>query len=158
MGISPSRQNRKKAIYFMSVPEGVQTIHKLKYKLVEDTIKGFLVTWQNINWIGFSRHCKFWPVVFLWSNLWMRDSCDDSVRIWHYINYPVSYSDELVNLCWYCWGGGLYPFRRFAGVEFVWNIDNRRPDVGYTVRQTWYDQLLHKYVISSKTNQYSFHY
>ena len=24
---------------------------------------------------------------------------------------------------------------RYAGVDFVWNIDNRRPAVGYTVRQ-----------------------
>ena len=60
---------------------------------------------------------------------------DDSVRIWHYTNYPASYSDELINLCWYCWGGGLYPSRQFTGVEFVWNIDNLRPAVGYTVRQ-----------------------
>ena len=49
----------EKSEYFMSGPEGVQTIQKLKYKLVEDMIKGFLVTWQNINWIGFSRRCKF---------------------------------------------------------------------------------------------------
>ena len=66
------------------------------------------MTWQKFNRIGFSRRCKFWPVVFLWSNLWRRDSFDDSVRIWHYINYPASYSKELINLCWYCWGGGLY--------------------------------------------------
>ena len=84
-------------------------------------ISKFLVTWQKINWIGFSRIQIFWLVVFLWSNLWRRDSWDDSVIT--------------INLCWYFWGGGLYPFRRFVGVKFVWNIDNRRPAVGYTVRQ-----------------------
>ena len=29
----------------------------------------------------------------------------------HYKIYPSSYSDELINLYWYCWGGGLYPYR-----------------------------------------------
>ena len=108
---------------------------KLEYKLFEDKIKRFLVTWQKFKWIGFLRRCKFLLVVFLWNNLWRRDSWDDSVRIWHYINYPDSYSEELINLCWYFWGGGLYPFRRFTGVELVWNIDDRRPDVDCTVCQ-----------------------
>ena len=58
--------------------------------------------------------------------------CDNS----HYKIYPSSYSYELINLCWYCWGGGLYPFRQLAGVEFVWNIDNRPPAMGYTVCQS----------------------
>ena len=64
----------------MSGPEGVEKI-QLKYELVENTIRRFLVTWQKINWIGFSRRCKFWLVVFLWSNIWRRERTDDSVII-----------------------------------------------------------------------------
>ena len=29
----------------------------------------------------------------------------------HYIIYPYLYSEKLINLCWYWWGGGLYPYR-----------------------------------------------
>ena len=80
LGISPFRQNRKNYIFHVRPIRGPNNSN-LKYKLVEDTIRRFLFTWLKINWIGFLRRCKFWPVVFLWSNLWRRDSWDDSVRI-----------------------------------------------------------------------------
>ena len=101
---------------------------------------------------------KFWLVVFFSSNIWRSDLTGDSVRIWHYINYPASYSEELINLCWYFWGGGLYPFRQFTGVKLVWNIDNRRPAVDCTVNYNWSDLLLDKNVISHQTNQFSLQY
>ena len=86
-----------------------------------------------------------------WSDWWQ---CENL----YYINYPASDSDELINLCWYCWGGGLYPSRRFAGVELVWKIDNLCPAVGYTVHYIWSDLLLDKYLIYHQTNQFSLQY
>ena len=86
-----------------------------------------------------------------WSDWWQ---CENS----HYINYPASYSDELTNLCWYFRGGGLYPSRIFAGVELVWNIDNLRPAVGYTVHYNWSSLLLDKNVTAHQTNQFSLQY
>ena len=49
-------------------------------------------------------------------------------------------------------------YRQFAGVEFVWNIDNRRPAVYYTVHYNWSDLLLDKNVIAHQTNQFSLQY
>ena len=135
IGNQPISTKQKESYIFHVRPKRGTNNSKLKYKLVEDTIRIFLVTWQKINWIGFLRRCKFWPVVFLWSNLWRHGSLRWQFENSHYKIYPTSYSDELINLCWYCWGGGLYPSRRFAGVEFVWNIDNLRPAVGCTFRQ-----------------------
>ena len=43
---------------------------------------------------------------------------------WQYEN-SILHTIELINLCWYYWGGGLYPYRRIEGLEFVCNIDNR---------------------------------
>ena len=56
LGTRPLRQNRKKALYFMSGPEGLQTIQNKIY--IGEKIRKFLVAWQKINWIGFSRRCK----------------------------------------------------------------------------------------------------
>ena len=138
IGNQPISKNKKKQIessIFHVRPRRGTNNSKLKYKLVEDMISRFLVTWQKFNWIGFSIRCKFWPVVFWRSDLWRRDSLRLQCENLHYKIYPTSYSEKLINLCWYCWGGGLYPFRQFSGVDFVWNIDNLRPAVGYTVCQ-----------------------
>ena len=39
-----------------------------------------------------------------WPNWWQ---CKNP----HHKIYPSSYSEKLIKLCWYCWGGGLYPYR-----------------------------------------------
>ena len=49
--------------------------------------------------------------------------------------YPSSYSEEFLNLCWYCWGGCFFPIQAISVVELVWNIDIRLRDMGYTVHQ-----------------------
>ena len=39
-----------------------------------------------------------------WPDWW---KCENS----YYKIYPSFYSGGLINLYWYCWGGGLYPYR-----------------------------------------------
>ena len=72
--------------------------------------------------------------------------------------YPSSYSDELLNLCWYCWGGGFFPSRLFSSF-----ILSEILTAGFRPRailfwRTWSDILLHQYLVASQTNQFSLHY
>ena len=147
MGYQPILTKEKESsIFHVRTRRGTKN-SKLKYKLVEDTIRKFLVTWQKINWIGFSRHWNFWLVVFLWNNLWMREGLWWKCYDLHYKIYPDSYSEKLINLCWYCWGGGLYPSMRLAGVEFFlkyWQPSSSRgqycssgPDPISYYKKTW---------------------
>ena len=72
--------------------------------------------------------------------------------------YPSSYSDELLNLCWYCWGWSFFPYRLilFLSLSEILTA-GFRPWVLVFIR-TWSDLLLHKYLVARKTNQFSLHY
>ena len=102
---------------------------------------------------------KFWLVVFFYSNNWRSDLTGDSARIWLYIYYPVSYSEELINLCWYCWGGGLYPslgHPRVSSLSEIFTTVVQQWTVH--VHYNWSDLLLDKNVITHQPNQFSLQY
>ena len=72
--------------------------------------------------------------------------------------YPSSCSDELINLCWYCWGGGFSPSRLFSSLSLseILTVGFRQWAILFI--RTWSDLLLHQYLFAIKTNQFSIHY
>ena len=71
--------------------------------------------------------------------------------------YPSSYSDELINLCWYCWGGGLYPYRLILLLSLSEILTAGFRPWALVFIRTWYDLLLQKILVSRKKQsvQYS---
>ena len=86
-----------------------------------------------------------WPNWWQWKNL-------------HYKIYPYSCSNELINLSWYCWGGFLYPYRSIWCLSLSEILTTGLQPRALLFVQTWSDLLLNKYLVASKTNQFSLHY
>ena len=78
-----------------------------------------------------------------WPNWW---KCKNSL----YKIYPSSYSDELINLCWYCWGGGLYPYRLIFSSRLSEILTAGLRPWALVFIRTWSDLLLHKYPFARK--------
>ena len=72
--------------------------------------------------------------------------------------YPSSYSDKLINLCWYWWGGGLYPYRLILSSSLSKILTASLQPRALVFIRTWSDMLLHQYLVASKTNPFRLRY
>ena len=71
---------------------------------------------------------------------------------------PTSYSDELINLRWYYWGGSLNLYRPLRVSSLSEILTTGVQPGAILFFRTWSNLLLHKYLIASKTNQFSLQY
>ena len=72
-----------------------------------------------------------------------------------YLSY---YSEELLNLCWYCWGGVFFSCSLILLLSLSEILTSGFRPWALVFIRTWSDLLLHKYLVSRKTNQFSLHY